>query len=261
MASFRKIPASSLYVSRPVHWLTSRFHFSFAEYWNPNNTNFGVLRVLNDDLVTPGEGFPTHPHRNAEIVSYVVEGELSHADSKGNKEALSRGCIQYMSAGRGIAHSEFNESNNKMLRFLQLWITPDTNNLTPQYGSKTYTFEDRHNKLLHVVTGFNNKNIDNTILIRLHQDANIFVSEIDAGNSVQFTLQRGRQAYLVCIEGSLELNNGATSTQLTQRDAVEIVSTSVQEDATIQIKSLPVDANDSSNATRGHLLMVEMAKQ
>ena len=105
-------------------WLRSRFHFSFAQYYNPENMGFGALRVLNDDLVRPGTGFETHPHRDMEIISYVVQGELTHGDSMGNRQTLKRGQIQYMSAGTGVWHSEHNLGEDT-LRFLQIWIYPD----------------------------------------------------------------------------------------------------------------------------------------
>jgi len=124
--------------SSDLGWLKSKFHFSFAEYYNPSNVNFGVLRVINDDLVKPGTGFDTHPHRDMEIISYIVDGELTHGDSMGNKRTLSRGHVQYMSAGTGVFHSEHN-FGEETLRFLQIWIYPDKNGYEPNYGD--YKFE------------------------------------------------------------------------------------------------------------------------
>ena len=116
--TFNLVPAKSLYVSTPIDWLESTFHFNFSGYWDENKQNFGVLRVLNDDLVTPRGGFPTHPHRDMEIISYVVQGGLTHKDSMGTQETLGRGSVQYMSAGTGVRHSEFNASDSETLRFL-----------------------------------------------------------------------------------------------------------------------------------------------
>lgn len=113
-------PGSSLYVSRPTDWLVSRFHFSFAEHWDPTRTNFGVLRVVNDDLVSQTSGFDTHPHRDMEIFSYVLDGQLTHKDSMGSSETIGRGAVQYMSAGTGVLHSEHNRGQER-LRFLQIW--------------------------------------------------------------------------------------------------------------------------------------------
>lgn len=118
--TFKLKPADSLYVSTPTHWLESRFHFSFAEYFDPSRSQFGVLRVINDDLVAPKEGFGTHPHRDMEIFSYVLDGELTHRDSMGSSESLYRGSVQYMSAGTGVRHSEFNTGDTRS-RFLQVW--------------------------------------------------------------------------------------------------------------------------------------------
>ena len=153
-AHVKVVPHDKLYVSEPPpqwfgngantpdhpkwtngNWLKSRFHFSFAEYHNPHNSDYGVLRVMNDDLVQPARGFGTHPHQNMEIITYIVHGQLTHADSMTNTESLGRGSIQFMTAGRGVSHSEANESPDKPLRFIQTWIVPEANGLTPNYGS------------------------------------------------------------------------------------------------------------------------------
>eukprot|EP01102_Stenamoeba_stenopodia_P004415 TRINITY_DN14726_c0_g1_i1.p1 TRINITY_DN14726_c0_g1~~TRINITY_DN14726_c0_g1_i1.p1 ORF type:complete len:286 (+),score=41.42 TRINITY_DN14726_c0_g1_i1:161-1018(+) len=226
-ASFRKINSGDLYVSKPTHWLESRFHFSFAEYYNPKNQNFGVLRVMNDDIVKPRNGFGMHPHRDQEIISYIVEGYLTHQDSQGNKETLGRGSVQYMSAGRGVYHSEMNESKDKYTRFIQIWISPSSRGLPTQYGSRTYDPKQRLNTLHHIVAPINAQN--NKELIGINQDANIFVSEVTPGSTIHYELKENRQSYLLCIEGDL-LVSGEQSTSnrhlqesLTTRDALEIV--------------------------------------
>lgn len=228
-----KVPSENLYVANHG-WLVSRFHFSFAEYYNSKNMNFGVLRVLNDDIVQPATGFETHPHDNMEIISYCVSGELTHRDSMGYKETLNRGDVQYMSAGTGLTHSEMNESKDKALRFLQIWILPSSRGLKTQYGSKKYKKAERHNKLLHVAAGG-----DADGAIKIHQDANIYVSEIDKGKTVDLSIKQGRQAYLVCIEGSLSMGG----VELKERDAVKIIG---KEDLSI------------AAATGAHLLAIEM---
>ncbi|GIM07422.1 hypothetical protein Vretimale_11516 [Volvox reticuliferus] len=204
MATVARVPHSSLHLSKPTWWLESRFHFSFADYWDPARENFGVLRVLNDDLVKAGAGFGAHPHRDAEIFSYVVAGQLSHADSMGNKEALPRGCVQYMSAGTGVVHSEMNEGS-ETCRFLQLWITPDRRGHKPQYGSSVYDKADRHNRLLQILGGTGASpawpKTAKPQSIHLHQDANVFVSESDPLTRFELSLGPKRQAYMVCIEG------------------------------------------------------------
>lgn len=235
MNTLNKIESKNLFHAKHG-WLESRFHFSFSEYYNPKNMQFGVLRVLNDDLVEPQTGFTTHPHQNMEIVSYCIDGELTHADSMGYKETLKRGDIQYMSAGTGITHSEMNDNLDTTLRFLQIWILPNEDGLTPQYGSRRFEKKDRHNKFFHVVSG----RTDNAA-ITIHQDVNIYVSEIDAGKTLEFTNQENRQIYLVCIQGTLSVSD----VTLKGRDALEI-----NKSAKLTFKAL----EDS------HLLMIEMAK-
>jgi len=235
MNTLNKIESKNLFLAEHG-WLKSRFHFSFAEYYNAKNMQFGVLRVLNDDLVQPKTGFGTHPHQNMEIVSYCIDGELTHADSMGSKETLKRGDVQYMSAGTGITHSEMNDNEDTTLRFLQIWILPNKDGLTPQYGSRKFEKADRHNKFFHVVSGPSDK-----ASIKINQDANIYVSEIDAGKNLEFTNQENRQIYLVCIEGTLAMND----VTLKSRDALEI-----NKSAQLTFKAI----EDS------HLLMLEMAK-
>lgn len=247
--AIRHIPASSLYVSKPNWWLESRFHFSFAEYYSPQRNEFGNLRVVNDDLVQPHSGFGTHPHRNMEIFTYVVDGELTHKDSMGTSETLTRGSVQYMSAGRGITHSEMN-NGNQLLRFLQIWIKPNRSNYTPNYGSRAFKEEDRHNKLQHVVTSYENYQGTNDTgegVIPIHQDANIYLSEADAGVKQELVLEKRRQAYIVCIEGSLLVNQVLMDT----RDAVEIESE----------QNHSVDLQLTGHGPEGaHFIVVEMAK-
>lgn len=198
--------------------------------------NFGVLRVLNDDLVQPKTGFGTHPHQDMEIVSYCVEGKMTHRDSMGSKESLERGDVQYMTAGTGITHSEMNESTDEVVRFLQIWIIPNKKGRIPQYGSRRFDFNDRHNKLLHIVSGEKDNGS-----IHLSQDANIFVSELDSGKKLEYVNKSGRQSYLICIEGHLNVND----VELEERDAMEITE---KKDLTIKAIS------------KTHLLIIEMEK-
>ena len=216
-------------------WLRSVFHFSFAEYYNPKNINFGVLRVINDDLIDPHTGFPKHPHQNMEIVSYAVDGNLTHGDSMGNQNTITRGHVQYMSAGTGVYHSEMNDGD-ETLRLLQLWILPDQTGYTPNYGDYRFNYEDRHNQWLHMVSSN-----EGEAPIKINQDANIYSLELDKDKEISFPIKEGRQAYLVQIEGKSTIND----ITLDMRDAMEIV----EED--IQIK-----ANETS-----HFLVVEMLKQ
>lgn len=215
-------------------WLNSIFHFSFAEYYNPKNIHFGQLRVINDDLVAPGTGFNLHPHKEMEIVSYVVNGDLTHGDSMGNKNTVTRGHVQYMSAGTGVFHSEHN-LGSETLRFLQIWILPDRAGYEPNYGDYRFNWEDRHNQWLHMVSSK-----EGDAPIKINQDANIYSLELEAGKEISFPVSAGRQAYLVQIEGSSIINN----LSLNSRDAMEIVE-----------KDIQIKANETA-----HLLLIEMKK-
>jgi redox-sensitive bicupin YhaK (pirin superfamily) len=205
-------------------WLDSHFHFSFAEYYNPENINFGVLRVLNDDLVMPDTGFDMHPHKNMEIISYVVDGELSHADSMGNEQTLTRGQVQYMSAGTGVWHSEHNRGENP-LRFFQIWIFADENEYPPNYGDFRFTWEDRIDRWMPVATGV--ENATSEAPIKIHQDINAYATYLTAGKSLSFEVKPNRQAYLVVAEGKLRVDGIG----LRARDAMEIRSQDVTVEA------------------------------
>ena len=149
-------------------WLNSHFHFSFAEYYNPGNMNFGVMRVLNDDLIAPHTGFDTHPHHDMEIISYIVDGTLTHADSMGNEHELTRGEVQYMSAGTGVYHSEHNKGDTTT-RILQIWILPDRQGHTPNYGELRFDWDARKGKWLHMVSSK-----AGTAPVKINQDSNFY---------------------------------------------------------------------------------------
>jgi redox-sensitive bicupin YhaK (pirin superfamily) len=229
----RKIDSAGLGTS-DLGWLRSRFHFSFAEYRDPDKVNFGVLRVLNDDLVAPGHGFGTHPHSDFEILSYVVDGALTHGDSMGNEHTLTRGEVQYMSAGTGVLHSEYNRGD-ETLRFLQIWIIPDEKGHEPAYGDHRFPWEARKNAWLLIAAG-----PDGDAPITVHQDMRMSVVELDAGREVGYAVGPGRQAYLLQIEGSSSVNG----VELDERDALEIVG----EDVVV------------TPASTSHILVIEMAK-
>jgi quercetin 2,3-dioxygenase len=209
-----KIAAQNLYLARHG-WLESRFHFSFAEYYDPANIRFGALRVLNDDIIHPNSGFDTHAHSNMEIISYIVQGEITHTDSMGNEKSLKRGEVQYMSAGSGVAHSEFNQNPHTDLRLLQIWIMPQTKNTHPRYGEMHYTYEQRHNTLCKIVSSQ-----ESNAPVKINQNAEIFVSELDAGKTVSLDIKKESKVYFVQIEGSCHLN----ALQLDTRDAARITS-------------------------------------
>lgn len=225
-------------MGRGMHgWLDSRFHFSFAEYYNPENINFGALRVVNDDIVLPGTGFDVHPHENMEILSYVIEGELSHADSMGNESTLTRGQVQYMSAGTGVTHSEYNHGAAP-LRFFQIWIIPDSAGYQPNYGDHHFAWEDRNNTWLAIARDANN--VASSAPIAMHQDVNISASFINEGNKLPFEVGRNRQAYLVVAEGKVRVNGIG----LHAHDAMEITE-----------EDIVVEALEDA-----HLVVIEMAQ-
>ena len=232
----RKINFSDLFVS-DLGWLQSRFHFSFAEYCNPKNMNFGVLRVMNDDIVQPQNGFGAHPHKDMEIFSYVLAGELSHSDSMGNEDTLLRGDMQYMSAGTGVVHSEMNGSRNEAARFIQTWILPRQKRLSPNYGSRRFTRADRLNRWLHLLGDADVS--DSGAAVGIHQDANAYVSELEDGQSLRYELQAGRQAYLKVLEGDIALGDLA----LGHGDAAEI-------------RDAPIELTARSAA---HIMLIEMS--
>jgi redox-sensitive bicupin YhaK (pirin superfamily) len=181
-------------------WLKTYHSFSFADYFDPNNVNWGPLRVLNDDRVAPGQGFPTHPHRDMEILTYVLAGELEHKDSMGNVGVVGPGGVQYMSAGTGVRHSEFNHSPDTELRLVQMWVSPFKAGLAPRYGQKDFTLEDRRGKWLHVASGDDGSSAP----IRLWQDALFFVARLEGG-SLAHTFASGRLGFLF-VDGDVHAN-------------------------------------------------------
>jgi redox-sensitive bicupin YhaK (pirin superfamily) len=230
----KKLPKENMGKSN-LGWLKSRFHFSFAEYRNPDNINFGVLRVLNDDIVLADTGFDMHPHANMEIISYVVDGEITHKDSMGNEETLKRGEVQYMSAGTGVTHSEHN-LGDESLRLLQIWIYPDNKDLTPVYGSHRFDLDDSKNRLLKIVSSHNSD-----AKVKIHQDVNIYVSQVDKNKGLSFDIDKDRQVYFVLIEGSCSANG----LSLDFGDAMEIVDE---------------DALEIAVSKDSHILFIEMQK-
>ncbi len=232
----KKLPKENMGTSN-LGWLESRFHFSFAEYRNPENINFGVLRVLNDDIVHPQSGFDTHPHENMEIISYVVDGEITHKDSMGNQETLKRGEVQYLSAGNGIFHSEHNIHKSEDLRLLQIWVYPPKRGLPRLYGYHKFTKEERENKLLNIVSSQ-----DGNAKIKIYQDVQFYVSELEKDKSLEFNIKKNRQVYFVLIEGDALING----IKLNHGDAMEITKES----------NLEIKATENS-----HFLFIEMKEE
>ena len=183
-------------------WLRTHWHFSFGDYRDPENVQWSKLRVFNDDVVQGGGGFDLHPHRDMEIITYVLDGELAHQDSAGNRGVVRPGEVQVMSAGKGIFHAEHNASKDKPVRLLQLWIQPRTPGGTPRWAQRQFSKDDRAGKLLPVVSG---GDVGETLTI--DQDATIYVSALRGGEAVTHAVQNGRRhAYLFVTQGDVIVN-------------------------------------------------------
>lgn len=182
-------------------WLDSHFTFSFADYYDPQHLQFRTLRVLNDDRVEGGAGFPTHPHRDMEIVTYVLEGALEHRDSMGNGSVIRPGDVQYMSAGTGVTHSEFNPSKTDALHLLQIWMVPEKRGLKPAYDQKNFSATEKRAKLRLVASpdGSNGS-------VKIRQDNELYATILDKDETVRHDLRPGRHAYVQVAKGQIRLN-------------------------------------------------------
>ena len=228
----KKISKSQLY-NDSYGWLKTYHHFSFGAYYDPNRMNFGSIRVINNDYIASNTGFETHPHKNMEIITYVVNGKLTHKDSLGNSGSISRGEVQYMSAGTGISHSEHNLHENP-LHLYQIWIMPEKNGLNPNYGESHFPWEDRVDKLLHMVSS-----TEGNAPIKIYQDVNIYSTYTD--KQFTFSVEKDRQAYIILLEG--EVVTGSIA--LSEGDSLE----SIEESIIINPKE------------KSHLLLFEMKKE
>lgn len=182
-------------------WLDTRHTFSFADYHDEAFMGFRDLRVLNEDRVAPGQGFGTHAHRDMEIVSYVLEGQLAHKDSMGNGSVIAPGDVQYMSAGSGVRHGEFNASATEPVHFVQIWILPNARGLTPRYAQKRFEAKDKEGRLRLVASG---SGADGSIEIR--QDVNLYASLLNPGRPVSLQVAPGRHLWVQVLRGSAEVN-------------------------------------------------------
>jgi redox-sensitive bicupin YhaK (pirin superfamily) len=189
-------------------WLSTHWHFSFDDYYDPANVSFGPLRVFNDDVIKPAAGFPMHPHKEMEIVTYVIDGTLEHRDSMGNTGQVTPGEIQRMSAGTGLRHSEYNASKTEPLHLVQLWIIPAVARLTPSWEQKKFSVAARSGKLLPIAVP-EGKAVPGAVSI--HQDAAIYTSLLENGQTAKHTLDVGRRAYVFVVNGELKLeaSNGS----------------------------------------------------
>lgn len=203
-------------------WLDSWHTFSFAGYHDPSRIHFGALRVLNDDTVSGGMGFGTHPHDNMEIISIPTEGALEHKDSMGNVLVIQAGDVQVMSAGTGIEHGEKNKNPDQPVKFFQIWVFPDKKNVQPRYDQQTFSITDKHNKLLTVVSPLGSPDGG----VQIHQDAWFSLGKLDEGFSTAYRLRKsGNGVYAFVIEGTVTINGQ----ELERRDGMGITGTDTLE--------------------------------
>ncbi|NJO43686.1 MAG: pirin family protein [Cyanobacteria bacterium CRU_2_1] len=182
-------------------WLNSYHSFSFGNYYDPNHMGFRALRVINDDQVKPGAGFDTHPHRDMEILTYVLSGSLTHRDSMGNTATIGANEVQRITAGTGIFHSEFNKSATEPVHLLQIWILPDQRGLPPSYQEQSFPAETRRNQWRQIA-GRDAKDG----AVQIHQDVDLYASLLTAGDRLSFPLRSGRHAWLQVAQGKISLN-------------------------------------------------------
>jgi redox-sensitive bicupin YhaK (pirin superfamily) len=195
-------------------WLKSKHTFSFADYHNPSMMGFGKLRVINEDWIEPGKGFGTHPHRDMEIVTYMVDGALEHKDSMGNGSVIRPGELQRMTAGTGVLHSEFNASETDRAHLLQIWILPEQNGLEPGYEQKLFPAEEKRNRWRLVGSRDGREGS-----LTIHQDLSLSSTVLDAGESIDYGFDGRRRGFLQVVRGTVEIDGEAIETG----DAVAIV--------------------------------------
>lgn len=218
-------------------WLDTKYSFSFARYYDPEKMGFGLLRVLNDDIVLPDSGFGTHPHDNMEIITIILDGQLQHKDSMGNGSVIKKDEVQVMSAGSGVTHSEFNPSKSEKVSLLQIWIYPKEENIAPRYDQKSFPKEDRKNRLITVVSGYNEVGS-----LYIHQNAEVKLGYFDKGNKLRYKIRNGNGVYLFVIEGHLKVGEE----DLFKRDALGIYDTNefeikVDENAEFVLLEVPMN--------------------
>jgi redox-sensitive bicupin YhaK (pirin superfamily) len=182
-------------------WLKSYHSFSFAGYYDDKHMGFGSLRVINEDRIAPGTGFGTHGHKDMEIISYVMSGNLAHKDSMGNVKGIPPGDVQRMSAGTGVQHSEFNHAQGQTTHFLQIWIEPNVKGIAPGYEQKTFTLEEKRGKLRLVAS---NDGADGSVTV--HADAKVYAALLDGDEATTLTLNPARKTYVQVVSGSLQVN-------------------------------------------------------
>jgi quercetin 2,3-dioxygenase len=218
MISVRKASERGL---TSIDWLKSRHTFSFGEYYDPKEQGFSDLRVINEDWVAPGAGFPTHSHRDMEIITYVVDGAVQHKDSMGNGSIIKPGDVQRMSAGTGVTHSEYNPSKAEELHLLQIWILPDRRGHQPGYEQKEIGDAEKHGRLRLIASPDGR---DGSVSI--HQDARLYAGILQDGKPIAVTLTPGRKGYLQVVKGAVNVNGVALETgdgaRIAEESALEI---------------------------------------
>lgn len=198
-------------------WLSARHSFSFGDYHDPEHHHFRTLRVINEDRVAPAQGFSPHPHRDMEIVTYIISGQLAHEDSMGNGETIHAGEVQRMSAGTGVIHSEFNASKTEPVHLLQIWIVPERKGIQPGYEQKKFDPAQRRNRLQWVATPDAREGS-----VRIHQDARIGLLDLGAGSGFEHSIDAGRHVWLQVIEGSLKVVDGSRTHELKSGDGLAV---------------------------------------
>ncbi len=218
-------------------WLDSYHTFSFAEYYDPDRIQFGALRVLNDDTVDPGMGFGMHPHNNMEIISIPLEGDLEHKDSMGNVAVIRHGDVQVMSAGTGIRHSEYNRNKDGLVKFLQIWVFPDQQNVTPRYDQVSLNISERHNRFQQIVSP--NAEDDG---VWIHQNAWFHLGKFDKAVSIDYKIKaKGNGVYAFILSGRVSINGQ----QLSTRDGfgiwdIDKISVRAETDAEFLLMEVPM---------------------
>lgn len=220
-------------------WLNSYHTFSFANYYNPERMHFGALRVLNDDTVASGKGFGKHPHDNMEIISIPLEGDLEHTDSMGNKTTIRNGDIQAMSAGTGVAHSEYNANTDKPVKFLQIWVYPDRKNIQPQYSQVTLQAADRKNKLQQIVS----PRLGGNDGVTIQQNAWFSLGDLEQGKQLTYDIKRKENGvYVFVLKGEVAIGDQ----QLGARDGLGVwetdaIAITADTNAEILLIDVPMD--------------------
>ncbi len=208
-----------------ISWLDSYHSFSFGDYYDPGNMGFGYLRVINDDRIKASMGFGSHPHRDMEIITYMVDGELKHKDSMGNGSVIKKGDVQKMTAGRGIIHSEFNNSDTEEAHLLQIWITPNRNGLIPGYQQVSINDLNTSGNLKLIASGNSDQHSG---IIKINQNVNIYLGSPAEGQKIEFSTEQSNSIWIQVVKGTIIVGDSTLSTgdgaQITGTDRLEIKS-------------------------------------